>query len=44
MRKILCIISVVSILLTMSVSVFAGDIPESLLSEDYLKFYLLIPR
>ncbi len=40
MRKIVCIISIVSILLTMSVSVFAGDIPESLLSEDGAKVFI----
>ena len=40
MKKLLCVISLAVILLTMSVSVFAGSIPESLLSEDGAKVFI----
>ena len=34
MKKIVSLIGVIAILLTISVSVFAGDVPESLIYED----------
>ncbi len=34
MKKIICLLGVIAILLTMSLSVFAGDVPEGLLSDD----------
>ena len=40
MKKLLCVISLAVILLTMSVSVFAGSIPESLLSEDGAEVFI----
>ena len=40
MKKLLCVISLVVILLTMPVSVLAGDIPESLLSEDGAEVFI----
>lgn len=40
MKKRISFISVLVILLTMSVSVFAGDIPESLLSQDGAKVFI----
>ena len=40
MKKLLCVISLAVILLTMSVSVLAGDIPESLLSEDGAEVFI----
>ena len=39
MKKILSLLSVVLILFSMSLNVFAGDIPESLLSEDIAQVY-----
>ena len=39
LKKILSLISVVLILFSMSLNVFAGDIPESLLSEDIAQVY-----
>ena len=40
MKKLLCVISLAVILLTMPVSVLAGDIPESLLSEDGAEVFI----
>ncbi len=40
MKKIVSLIGVIAILLTMSVSVFAGDVPESLIYEDTAKVFL----
>ena len=40
MKKLLCVISLAVILLTMSVSVFAGSIPESLLGEDGAEVFI----
>ena len=34
MKKIICLLGVMTILFTMSISVFAGDAPEGLLSND----------
>lgn len=40
MKKIVSLIGVIAILLTISVSVFAGDVPESLIYEDTAKVFL----
>jgi len=40
MKKALCFIGVVCILLTMTIPVFAGSIPEDLLSDDNAKLYI----
>jgi len=40
MKKLISLLSVVSILLTLSISVFAGDVPECLLSEDDAKVFI----
>ena len=40
MKKLICIISITAILFTMSVSVSAGDVPESLIYEDTAKVFL----
>lgn len=40
MRKIISLLSVFVIMLTMTVSVFAGSIPEDLLSDDEAKLYV----
>lgn len=40
MKKRVSLIGVIVILLTMSVSVFAGDVPESLIYEDTAKVFL----
>lgn len=40
MKKLISILSIVVIILSMSVSVFAGDVPESLLSEDGAKLFI----
>ena len=40
MKKLVSLLGVIAILLTMSVSVFAGDVPESLLSEDGAKVFI----
>ena len=40
MKKLVSLLGVIAILLTMSVSVFAGDVPESLIYEDTAKVFL----
>ncbi|MBR5153065.1 MAG: hypothetical protein IKW60_06045 [Clostridia bacterium] len=40
MKKFLCLLGVASILLTMAIPVFAGSIPEDLLSDDNAKLYI----
>jgi hypothetical protein len=40
MKKLISLIGVIVILLTVSVAVFAGDVPESLLSEDAAKVFI----
>lgn len=40
MKKIISLIGVIAIFLTMSVTVFAGDVPESLLGEDGAKVFI----
>lgn len=40
MKKLVSLLGVIAILLTMSVSVFAGDVPESLLGEDGAKVFI----
>ena len=40
MKKLVRLLGVIAILLTMSVTVFAGDVPESLLSEDGAKVFI----
>lgn len=40
MKKLISLIGVIAILLTMSVSVFAGDVPESLLGEEGAKVFI----
>ena len=40
MKKIICLLGVIAILFTMSISVFAGDVPEGLLYEDNAKVFL----
>ncbi len=40
MKKFISLIGIISLLFIMSVSVFAGDIPESLLSEDGAKVFI----
>lgn len=40
MKKLISLISIITIFLTMSVSVFAGAIPESLLSEDGAEVFI----
>ena len=40
MKRLISLIGVIAILLTMSVSVFAGSVPEDLLQEDTAKVFL----
>ncbi len=40
MKKIISLIGVIAILFTMSVSVFAGDVPEELLNTDTAKVFI----
>ncbi len=40
MKKLVRLLGVIAILLTMSVTVFAGDVPESLLGEDGAKVFI----
>ena len=40
MKKLISLLGVIAILLTMSVSVFAGSVPESLLSEEGAKVFI----
>ena len=40
MKKLICLLGVFVITLTMSISVFAGDVPEGLLYEDNAKVFL----
>ena len=40
MKRLICLLGIIAIMLSMSVSVFAGDIPESLLSEDGAKLFI----
>ena len=40
MKKIVVLFGVIAVLLCMSVSVFAGDVPEGLLHEDTAKVFL----
>ena len=40
MKKLICFIGIAAILLTMSLSAFAGDVPESLLIEDSAKVFI----
>lgn len=40
MKKLISLISIITIFLTMSVSVFAGSIPESLLGEDGAEVFI----
>ncbi len=40
MKKLISLIGIIAILVTMSASVFAGSIPEDLLSDDNAKLYI----
>lgn len=40
MKKLVSLLGIIAILLTISVSVFAGDVPESLLIEDSAKVFI----
>ncbi|MBO5408798.1 MAG: hypothetical protein J6A61_05340 [Clostridia bacterium] len=40
MKKLICLLSILVFMLSLSISVFAGDVPESLLSEDGAKVFI----
>lgn len=40
MKKIICLLGTIAILFTLSISVFAGDVPEGLLYEDDARVFL----
>jgi len=40
MKKLICLLSILVFMLSLSISVFAGDVPESLLGEDGAKVFI----